>query len=263
MPLVEGDGGVRINVDVEGHGPPIVLHTGGGGDLEMWRQAGYVEGLGGSRLVLMDHRGHGRSDRPREPDQHRLECYVDDVLRVLDALGIDRADFIGYSDGAVVGYAVAATHPDRVGALIGIGAIGGEDESMADRLATAEAARRDGMAGLVAALATDERDPIPDWFVRQMLDTDPEMFALEHEGWADAPSPWSAFPLIRAPVLLIVGSEEEGPTGAAARHAGEAMARVGSGRVVVLPGVGHVAAFVRSDLVLPHITSFIDEVRAG
>ena len=143
-----------------------------------------------------------------------------------------------------------------------IGAIGGADEPMDDRRDLAEEIRRDGMPGLVRALEADEGD-IPDWFVRQMLDTDPEMFALELVAWAEWEGPWSTFPRVRAPVLMIVGSEEEGPSGDAARHAGQAMARVRSGRSVVVPDLGHVGVFARADLVLPHVRTFLELVRAS
>lgn len=114
-------GGVSIHYEVEGDGPPIVLHTGAGGDLEMWRQAGYVGGLSGMQVVLMDHRGHGRSGRPKELAEHRIDRYVDDVVAVADVLGLTRFSFLGYSDGTAVGCALAARHPDRVDAVIGVG----------------------------------------------------------------------------------------------------------------------------------------------
>ena len=75
-------GGIRIHYEVEGDGVPILLHTGAGGDLGMWRQAGYPRGLDGTRVILMDHRGHGASDRPSWIDQHAMERYVGDVLAV-------------------------------------------------------------------------------------------------------------------------------------------------------------------------------------
>src|SRR5438046_4911378 len=117
MPFVDSSG-VRIYFEVTGTGFPVVLHTGGGGDGTMWEQGGYVEGLDGFRCVLIDHRGHGRSDKPQGVENHLMERYVDDVLAVLDALQIERAAFWGYSAGSWVGYALAAAHPERVACLI-------------------------------------------------------------------------------------------------------------------------------------------------
>src|SRR5713226_5442017 len=140
--------GVVIHYEVEGEGPPLVLHTGGGGDLEMWRRAGYVDGLADRMIVLMDHRGHGLSSRPTELADHRIDRYVGDVLALADALGLERFGFFGYSDGGSVGYELAARHPDRVAALIGLGAVGRSDEPPDERRKLAATVRAAGMAPL-------------------------------------------------------------------------------------------------------------------
>jgi pimeloyl-ACP methyl ester carboxylesterase len=252
-------GGVAIHYEVEGEGPPIVLHTGAAGDLEMWRQAGYVGGLSGMQVVLMDHRGHGRSGRPKELAEHRIDRYVDDVVAVADVLDLTRFSFLGYSDGTAVGCALAARHPDRVDAVIGVGSAGTPDDWSNERRGLASAARARGMPRLVDGLRSMEGE-LPDWYERQMLGTDPEMLALELEGWADWDGGWSEFGQIRAPVLLIAGELEEGPEGQAATHTKEAIARMPRGRAEVLPGLGHVAVFTRSDLVLPIVREFLRAV---
>jgi pimeloyl-ACP methyl ester carboxylesterase len=252
------NGGVAIHYEVEGEGPPIVLHTGAAGDLNMWRRAGYVSGLAGFQLVLMDHRGHGRSGRPSDLSEHAIDRYIDDVLAVADAAGLDRFSFLGYSDGTAVGLALAARHSDRVDAVIGLGAAGTPDEWSAERTWLAGAARADGMTRLVQGLRSMESD-LPDWYERQMLDTDPEMFALELEGWADWDGGWSELGRIRAPVLIVAGELEEGSEGEAETHAKEAVAGMPRGRAEILPGLGHVAVFTRSDLVLPIVRDFLRE----
>src|SRR5438093_973290 len=100
--------GVRIFYEVVGEpGPLLLLHTGGGGDSRMWRMAGYTDGLSATRLILMDHRGHGRSDRPAGVEAHRIDRYVGDVVSVLDAAGAERVVFAWYSYVTIVGYAFA------------------------------------------------------------------------------------------------------------------------------------------------------------
>jgi pimeloyl-ACP methyl ester carboxylesterase len=118
MPTVIRNG-VVIYYELEGEGSPLVLHTGAGGDMAMWRLAGYADGLRDRhRLILIDHRGHGKSSRPADVRSHWIEEYRDDVLAVLDATDSRRAAFVGYSYGAKVGYALAEAFPERVSALI-------------------------------------------------------------------------------------------------------------------------------------------------
>src|SRR5579859_774339 len=126
MPQVDNDG-VKIHFTVEGKNFPVVLHTGAGGDARMWEQAGYVDGLDGFQSILIDHRGHGQSDKPGGVKNHLVELYVSDVIAVLDTLRVERAAFWGYSSGAIVGYALAAAHPERVAALIASGSISPRD----------------------------------------------------------------------------------------------------------------------------------------
>jgi pimeloyl-ACP methyl ester carboxylesterase len=78
-----------------------------------------AEALSHDRLVVTtDLRGRGRSDYDATGASYRPEVYVDDVIRILDELGIDRAVFVGTSLGGSVAMAVAAAHPSRVAGLV-------------------------------------------------------------------------------------------------------------------------------------------------
>jgi pimeloyl-ACP methyl ester carboxylesterase len=123
MPYVRR-AGVRLHYDDAGCGSAVLLHTGGGGDGRMWELAGYTTALAGYRRLLLDHRGHGRSDCPPGLSGHRLGEYVQDVITVLDRAGVAQAGLVGYSAGARIAYAVARRYPGRVRAVVGIGAVG-------------------------------------------------------------------------------------------------------------------------------------------
>ena len=75
MPYADSNG-VRIYYEVEGKpdGPPLVVQHGLTGYLESWRERGYADVLGADyRLILIDARGHGRSDKPHEPEAYVRE----------------------------------------------------------------------------------------------------------------------------------------------------------------------------------------------
>lgn len=119
MPYADNRG-VHIYYEVEGEGPPLVLAhgMGFGGDLNMWRVTGYTDALKDDfQLILFDIRGHGRSDKPREVSADKADP-ADDVVAVLDSLGIAKAHFFGYSMGATAGFRQAVRHADRFHSFI-------------------------------------------------------------------------------------------------------------------------------------------------
>lgn len=257
MPYVESSG-VPIFYRVVGEGFPLVLQTGGGGDGTMWEQGGYVAGLDEFQCVLLDHRGHGRSGQPRDLEAHRIERYVEDVIAVLDALEMERTAFWGYSSGAEVGFALAAIHPERVAGLVASGAIESQTsdavEMRKDAEETARFAREHGVGAFVDGAFPDGVS-FPDWFMEQMRATDREMFALEVLGATSWPGLWNVLDRIECPVLMLVG-ELEDPEGNTPRAA----ERLQRARCVTFPGLGHIGAYVRSDLAVAEAVPFLRQV---
>lgn len=108
---VEHDG-ARIWYITYGSGPTVILLHGGLGHAVNW---GYqVPALinSGYQAVLIDSRGHGRSTRDSKPFSYEL--MASDVLAVMDELKIERAGFIGWSDGACIAMILASQVPARV-----------------------------------------------------------------------------------------------------------------------------------------------------
>ena len=106
------DSGVRLRYRQAGTGDPVVILHGLMASLEA--VAPLADSLSTDhRIVALDLRGHGRSDKPSDPGAYGHEM-GEDVVRLLDHLGIARAHLVGHSMGAVVSAYVASRHPDRV-----------------------------------------------------------------------------------------------------------------------------------------------------
>src|SRR5690349_5576708 len=107
MPYVNNKG-VRIHYEVEGEGPPLVLQHGSAGSLGDWRELGYVEALKqANRLILIDARGHGESDKPHDVAAYDIALRASDVVAVLNELGVREASYMGYSLGGWIGFGLA------------------------------------------------------------------------------------------------------------------------------------------------------------
>ena len=102
------------------HGPPagepLILSSGLGGSAYYWRPNldAFAERF---RVLLYDHRGTGRSDRML-PETVSIEDMADDVIALMDAIGIDRAHFVGHAIGGMIGMAIALKARDRLRRLM-------------------------------------------------------------------------------------------------------------------------------------------------
>lgn len=141
--IVAADG-CRIHYEVVGDGAPVVLIPGLGGDGRFWEPvaARLKERF---RLILVDHRGAGRSDRPDGP--YTIGRIARDVTEILDAEGCERAHLVGHSTGGTVVQTLALDAPERVERIVISGSWPGPDARFRAlfeaRLALLEAGRPD------------------------------------------------------------------------------------------------------------------------
>jgi pimeloyl-ACP methyl ester carboxylesterase len=126
MQSFESDG-VRIAYIDEGEGEPILLIHGFASNVTAnWIDPGWVRVLteAGRRVIAFDNRGHGRSEKLYDPGRYGAPLMAEDARRLLDHLGIARADVMGYSMGARITAFLALAHPARVRSAI-FGGLGG------------------------------------------------------------------------------------------------------------------------------------------
>ena len=138
---------VHIFYEEYGVGSPLVLIHGFGVDARLqWGEPGLIKFLTPHfRVIALDCRGHGRSERFYDPDAYAMRNMSGDVLNLLDSLQIDRALLVGFSLGSRVCFEIMTTHPERCRAAVLSG--WGPDNS------TSDAGRRQELA--TALLAAD------------------------------------------------------------------------------------------------------------
>jgi len=124
MPALDS-GGVAIDYDVEGDGPPIVLVHGFASSADTnWRGTGIIKTFveAGRRVITFDCRGHGKSGKPHDPAAYAGAKMSEDVVALLDHLGVPVADLMGYSMGGGIAAALLVNCPDRFRSVILAGA---------------------------------------------------------------------------------------------------------------------------------------------
>jgi pimeloyl-ACP methyl ester carboxylesterase len=145
MPTFATFDGIRLTYDDQGDGPPVLLIHGFAADTARnWDRPGVTAALlgAGRRVIALDARGHGRSDKPHDPQAYADRAMVRDVQALLDHLGLAEVDAVGYSMGALVTLgALPVERRIRAAVLGGIGdAI---SRGLPDRAAVADALEAD------------------------------------------------------------------------------------------------------------------------
>jgi pimeloyl-ACP methyl ester carboxylesterase len=195
--------GVRLHFELDGpeDGAPIVLVHGFASDYQLnWVGTRWQEALtkAGHRVIGLDCRGHGSSDKPHDPAAYALEVMTADVRRLLDHLQIETSNYLGYSMGAKIGVQAMLDFPTRLGRVV----LGGIGWGGAFR-AAAEIAKalRGGPIDSPVAMTFNN-------FARARPSNDLEALAACILGPQPQPDP-AALAAITNPVLVVVGDQDD------------------------------------------------------
>lgn len=110
-----------------GAGDPVLLIHGFASNAKTnWVDTGWLRTLteAGYRVIAFDNRGHGHSSKPHDVAVYGAPLMAEDARRLLDHLGVQRADVMGYSMGARISAFLAMRHPERVRSVV-FGGLGG------------------------------------------------------------------------------------------------------------------------------------------
>jgi proline iminopeptidase len=272
---VELADGVSLFVHEVGAGfPVIVLH--GGPGLDHTHMSPWLDELGDEfRLLYIDERGQGRSDRV-DPETLTLDTFSEDVDLLADALGLERYALLGHSFGAIV----ATRHAIERGTAAAYVISGGGDSSdnvMADVVASLEAMGEAGEAITESwrqekTVQTEEElrqlmraqmpfhfeGAVPEGFGAEMVGSPEVLRHFARNGYGDfdyAPD----LHRVSKPTLVIVGELDRTTTARASRVLHEGIA---GSELLVVSGVGHMSFVEAPDTYIPAVRRFLRGVAA-
>ena len=249
-----------VFVRVTGAGAPLLLINGLGAHTGMWRSL--ERELDGFEVVQFDLPGAGRSPAPRRavsiPDLSALS------VAVLDHVGIDRADVLGYSMGGMVAQQLAATYPQRVRRLVlaattpGVGSVHGDPRALINIVTPARYLSQRLYASSIGSMVGGRARHDTAFVAEQAR------VRLQHRpSWRGyllklrSIARWSALPLlasIDAPTLILAGADDPLTPPANAMILGHS---VREARVRIFDGQGHLLMVDESSAALPAVRDFL------
>lgn len=155
--------GLAIAYETVGEGAPVVLvHGFASSRVQNWKDPGWFDALAraGYRVIALDVRGHGESDKPHDPTFYGHDVMMRDVEAVMEAVGISTARMMGYSMGGFIGIQLLMRRPDLVERIV----IGGVGETYLDDEGTSRDPMNDPDTrnAIMNALLTEDKAAITD-----------------------------------------------------------------------------------------------------
>jgi pimeloyl-ACP methyl ester carboxylesterase len=233
---------IRMAYSDVGSGAPVLFLHAFPLSGAMWQ--GQVEALRAThRLIVPDLRGFGATDAP--PGPYSMDQQSDDVVALLDHLGLEQVTVVGLSMGGYIAFALLRRHPQRVRALVLADTRAGADDAIgqARREANARIAETQGAAAIAELMlpnlvAPNASQAVRDTLQNLIVGTSPDGIAGALRGMAQRPDSTPDLATIQVPTLIIVGADDAltPPSEAQILHAG-----IAGSRLVIIPECGHMA----------------------
>ncbi|HEX2172545.1 MAG TPA: alpha/beta hydrolase, partial [Dehalococcoidia bacterium] len=219
--------GIDVYYEVYGKGDPVLLLHGGLANGDHWFNVIPALTDAGYQAIVMDSRGHGRSSFDEAPISY--EVMASDVLGLMDHLGIDKADLVGWSDGGIIGLEIALTDPERLNKVVAYGA---NFDPTGVRL---DIGSNDYFNAYIEAAAAEYQEISPE---PERWD---EFLGNISNMWATQPNyTMDQLRSITTPFLILDGEEEE----AIDLNQTKLMAElIPDAELILMPGTGHFALF--------------------
>lgn len=255
--------GVRIHYTDEGEGEPVILIHGFAANADLnWRVPGITQGLSEDyRVIALDDRGHGLSGKSHRVDDYGMEM-VDDIIRLMDHLRIDKAHIVGYSMGGYIALKFVTTYPERTISAAPCGAgwePPGERSDFRDALAVS--LEENGDFGPLFTMLDPKGKglgPLAIWLTNRKLNAENDAIALAAviRSLGDIAIPEEALRENKVPTLTVIGTEDPLRIGV------DRMKGVMSNHeVIYIEGANHLTAL--GPELLQHVKTFIDRHRVA
>lgn len=259
MPYASAADGAALYYTIHGRGDgETLMLIAGQSNGHRWWDAALADFTATFRVITMDHRGVGSSDKP-DDDSYSTRGFAADVVAVLDAAGAERAHVYGTSMGGRIAQWVAVDRPEHVDRLVlGCTSPGGphaveRDEAVGRSLAQHSAAAR--RRALLELMYT------PEWLAdhpgpyRTIGEPGTPAHVLRKHRLASARhDAWDALPTIGAPTLVVHGAEDVFNPAANAALLGERIPRASTR---LIPGARHAYFEERRDIAGPLVRNFL------
>lgn len=263
MPSIDRDG-VKIHFEDAGSGPPVLLGHSFLCSSEMW--APQVPVLAERyRVINIDERGHGLSGNLTEPFD--LYDMVDDVVAVLDHLGIERAVWAGLSIGGMVAMRAAMTIPERVSGLLLLDTHAGAETSFKKLKygAMALGVRTVGVRPFLGPISKlmfgkttrkEKTELVAAWKDR-FASTDVPSMLLGLGALVRRDSVVRGLGSVDVPASVIVGDEDASLPPPLSREIADALPNAS---LVMIPEAGHLSALEKPEEVTEAMLGFLDSL---
>lgn len=241
--------GVRIYYETVGVGPPLLMYYGALRAIPDWYELGFVDALSDQcQLILVDPRSHGKSDGPHHPDSYTSQHHSQDAIAVLDDLGIEKTNCLGYSMGGRICYGILRDAPERLKAMIIGGQHTGNIDEIADQVIASVAHGMDAMLDHLDGRGIH----VPESQQIRIRAMDPPAVTAMSVGIKNEKDLGSDLTKVTIPCLLYAGSED--PWLPDVQATAE---KILGCEFKVLEGLDHRQGAERADLVAPVVTEFI------
>jgi pimeloyl-ACP methyl ester carboxylesterase len=236
-------GGLRTYYEVEGEGDPLILLHGGLMTVETWDAQ--TPALASTyRVYVPERRGHGRTPDVEGPITY--DNMAHDTIAFMEALNIESAHLVGWSDGALVGLIVALRRPDLVRKLVFIGQPINLDDARPEALALMEHVSPAILPPMLKDLYATVSPDGPDHF---------EVIAEKAVAmWRVDPGiPTSALEAVAAPMLILAGDDDF----VSIEQAGAMLRALPNGQLGIVPGTSHQLLMEKPDIANRLILDFL------